>query len=204
LQNPKKYKSYFIEQNMQEALFTVKRAAYINFTDDDLLIGTADHNRPLYITENCGGQKIDRILVDAGSSINIMPLKTLKIITLDVKNLSDEKVIIHDFNQNSQKALGAIILNLQCGSLKAPTKFYVIDAETSYRVLLGRPWLHSNQVIPSILHQCLKYIENGKQRRIDGDVKPFGVHEIKFDDAQYFLPKPAETANKESMLETFQ
>jgi hypothetical protein len=56
--------------------------------------------------------KIDRILVDAGSSINIMPLKTLKTITLDVKNLSDEKVIIHGFNQNSQKALGAITLNL--------------------------------------------------------------------------------------------
>jgi hypothetical protein len=191
LQNLKKYKSYFIEQNMQEALFTAKRAACINFTDEDLLIGTIDHNRPLYITGNCGGQKIGRILVDAGSSINIMPLKTLKTITLDVKNLSDEKLIIHGFNQNSQKALGAITLNLQCGSLKAPTKFYVIDVETSYRALLGRPWLHSNQVIPSTLHQYLKYIENGKQKKIDGDVKPFGVHEIKFNDAQYFLPKSA-------------
>jgi hypothetical protein len=191
LQNPEMYKSYFIEQNMQETLFTSKRAACINFTNDDLLIGTADHNRPLYITGDCGGQKIGRILVDAGSSINIMPLKTLKTITLDVKNLSDERVIIHGFNQNSKKAMGAITLNLQCGSLKAPTKFYVIDAETSYRALLGRPWLHSNQVIPSTLHQCLKYIENGKQKRIDGDVKPFGVHEIKFNDAQYFLPKTA-------------
>jgi hypothetical protein len=168
---------------MQEALFTAKRAACINFTDDDLLIGTSDHKRPLYITKNCGGQKIGCILVDAGSSINIMQLKTLKTITLDVKNLSDEKVIIHGFNQNSQKARG--------GSLKAPTKFYVIDAETSYRALLGCPWLHSNQVIPSTLHQCLKYIENDKQKRIDGDVKPFGVHEIKFNDAQYFLHKSA-------------
>jgi hypothetical protein len=58
LQDPDKYKSYFIEQNMQEALFAAKRAACINFTDDDLMIGTADHNRPLYITENYGGQKI--------------------------------------------------------------------------------------------------------------------------------------------------
>jgi hypothetical protein len=152
LQSPEKYKSYFIEQNMQETLVAAKQAACINFTDDDLLMGTVDHNRPLYITGNCGGQKIGRILVDAGSSINIMPLKTLKTITLDVKNLSDEKVIIHGFNQNSQKALEAISLNLQCESLKAPTKFYVIDVETSYRALLGRPWLHSNQVITSTLH----------------------------------------------------
>jgi hypothetical protein len=195
LQSPEKYKSYFIEQNMQKTLVAAKRTACINFTDDDLLIGTSDHNRPLYITGNYGGQKIGRILVDVGSSINIIPLKTLKTITFDVKNLSDKMVIIHGFNQNSQKALGAITLNLQCGSLKAPTKFYVIDAETSYR-LLGCPWLHSNQVIPSTLHQCLKYIENGKQKRIDGDVKPFGVHEIKFNDVQYFLPKFATTPSR--------
>jgi hypothetical protein len=81
LQDPEKYKSYFVEQNMQETLFTAKRAACINFTDDDLLIGTVDHNRLLYITGNYGRQKIGRILVDARSWINIMPLKTLKTIT---------------------------------------------------------------------------------------------------------------------------
>jgi hypothetical protein len=98
LQDPKEYKSYFIEKNMEEVLYTARREACINFTDDDLLIDTTDHNRPLYITGTCGGQKIIRILVDAGSSINIMPLKMLKTITLDVKNLSDKKMIIHGFN----------------------------------------------------------------------------------------------------------
>jgi hypothetical protein len=68
-----------------------------------------------------------------------MPPKILKTILLDMKNLLDEKMIIHGFNQNSQKALGVITLNLQCGSLKSPTKFYVIDAETSYQAILGRP-----------------------------------------------------------------
>jgi hypothetical protein len=56
LQNSEKYKIYFIEQNMHEALFTAKRAACINFTDNDLLIGTTDHNHPLYITGNYGGK----------------------------------------------------------------------------------------------------------------------------------------------------
>jgi hypothetical protein len=75
-----------------------------------------------------------------------------------------------------------------------PTKFYVIDDETSYRALLGWPWLHNNQVIPSTLHQYLKYIENDKQKKIDGDVKPFGVHEMKFNETQYFLPKSITTS----------
>jgi hypothetical protein len=54
----------------------------------------------------------------------------------------------------------------------------------------------------------LKYVENGKQKRIDSDVNPFGVHEMKFNDAQYFLPKPTTTpdrsielASKRSLIE---
>jgi len=74
-------------------------------------------------------------------------------------------VTIHGFNQNSQKALGAVTLNLQCGGLKSSIKFYVIDAKTSYQTLLGRPWLHNNQMMHSALHQCLKYINNGKQKK---------------------------------------
>jgi hypothetical protein len=82
---------------------------------------------------------------------------------------------------------------MQCGGLKEPTKFYIIDAETSYRALLSRPWLHSNQVVLSILYQCLKYIDNDKQKRIDGDIKPFDVYEIKFNNTKYFLPQYAIT-----------
>jgi len=35
--------------------------------------------------------------------------------------------------------------------------FYVIDVATSYNALIGRPWLHENGVVPSKLHQCIKY-----------------------------------------------
>jgi hypothetical protein len=59
-----------------------------------------------------------------------------------------------------------------------------------------------------MLHQCLKYIENGKKKRIYGNVKSFGVHEVKFNDAQYFMLKPAtepgwstKMASKGSLIE---
>jgi hypothetical protein len=116
LQNPEQYKSYFADKSLQEALYISGRMAGINFTDEDLLIGTADHNRPMFITGECEGQKLNRILIDAGSSINIMPLKTLKTLTLDIKLLSNEKVTIHRFNQNSQRELGAVNLVLNFGA----------------------------------------------------------------------------------------
>jgi hypothetical protein len=52
--------------------------------------------------------------------------------------------------------------------------------------------------VPSTLHQCLKYVDNGKQKRINGDLKPFGVHEIKFNDAQFFLSKEDKKKDKPS------
>ena len=35
---------------------------------------------------------------------------------------------------------------------------YVIDADTSYSLLLGRSRIHANWIAPSILHQCFKYV----------------------------------------------
>ena len=35
---------------------------------------------------------------------------------------------------------------------------YVIDADTSYNLLLGRSWIHANWIVPSILHQCFKNV----------------------------------------------
>jgi len=37
---------------------------------------------------------------------------------------------------------------------------YVIDANTSYNLLLGWPWIHANWIVPSTLHQCFKYVED--------------------------------------------
>lgn len=49
---------------MKEALYA-RYAATITFTDDDLLLGTAEDNRPLYVT---GMIERERILIDPGSS----------------------------------------------------------------------------------------------------------------------------------------
>ena len=51
------------------------------------------------------------------------------------------------------------------GDLKTEVTCYVIDAETSYNLLLGRPWIHRNIIVPSTLHQCMKYVD------IDDEVK---------------------------------
>ncbi|KAL0333046.1 UNVERIFIED_CONTAM: Transposon Tf2-11 polyprotein [Sesamum calycinum] len=53
------------------------------------------------------------------------------------------------------------------------TLFHVIDAKTSYNMLLGRPWLHENVVVPSTWYQCFKYYRDGTARKVLCDRKHF-------------------------------
>ena len=56
----------------------------ITFTYDDLLLGSKPHNRPLFVTGYIREQKVKRILIDGGSSVNIMPKSTMNELGLTV------------------------------------------------------------------------------------------------------------------------
>ena len=80
----------------------------------------------------------------------------------------------------------------------------MIDAATSYNALIGRQWLHENGVVPSTLHQCIKYKDaSGDIVRIFADKKPFTVAESFYADAKlYFEPvDKVSTPKTMSMLE---
>ncbi|KAM2035388.1 hypothetical protein ACFX16_038487 [Malus domestica] len=64
--------------------------------------------------------------------------------------------------------------------------FHVIDARTSYGLLLGRHWIHANGVVSSTLHQCLKFYREGV-KVIYGDTKPFTEVESHFADAKFYM-----------------
>jgi len=60
----------------------------------------------------------------------------------------------------------------------------VIDADTSYNLLLGRPWIYRNSIVPSTLHQVMKYIDgSGKVRTLIAERHPFKGVENYFTDS---------------------
>lgn len=101
---------------MKEVLYVI-HTTNITFIDDDLLLGTTEHNRPLYVTGVRDGSRISRILIDPESSINLISLWTLKSLSLDTHHLSSEKIIIQGFKRHSQKAAGSIVLPVQFDQL---------------------------------------------------------------------------------------
>lgn len=157
-----------------EAPMKKVQSADITFSTEDMLLDRKKHNRPLYLTGYIGETRLPRVQIDPGSAINVMPLRALAYLGIPTSRLSHTKVTILGYNADSQRAFGKIRLKCQTGDLKTEVTCYVIDGDTSYNLLLGRPWIHSNNVVPSALHQCFKYVdEKGQVHRVFADKKPF-------------------------------
>ncbi|KAL0406996.1 UNVERIFIED_CONTAM: hypothetical protein Slati_4013500 [Sesamum latifolium] len=101
--------------------------------------------------------------------------------------------MIQGFNQGGQRDVGIIRLQLTIEDMVSTALFHVIDAKTSYNMLLGRPWLHENAVVPSTWHQCFKYCCNDIVKKVLGGNKSFTEAESHFADAKYYI----EDAKKE-------
>ncbi|KAL0288863.1 UNVERIFIED_CONTAM: hypothetical protein Sangu_2638700 [Sesamum angustifolium] len=85
------------------------------------------------------------------------------------------------------RAIDVIRMELLMDDMMSTTLFHVINAKTSYNMLLGRPWLHENFMVPSTWHQCFKYCHNGTVRKVLGDSKHFTKAESHFADTKYYI-----------------
>ncbi|KAL0455679.1 UNVERIFIED_CONTAM: hypothetical protein Slati_0907100 [Sesamum latifolium] len=101
--------------------------------------------------------------------------------------LLNSRLMIQGFNQGGQRAIGVIRIELLMDDMVSTALFHIIDAKTSHNMLLGRPWLHENFVVPSTWHQCFKYCRNGTVTKVLGDSKPFTEAELHFADAKYYI-----------------
>lgn len=159
--------------------------ASITFTDDDQLLGSKPHNRPLLITGELDDMQMSRIMLDEGSAVNILPLRTLKKIGKTAQDLKPSNTLVQGFNQAGQNSIGTIRLRLKFEDHTSSTILHVIDAWTSYNALLGRPWLHEYKIFTSTLCQCFKYKdESGVQRRV---FAAFTTAEAFYADAKFYL-----------------
>ena len=78
-----------------------------------------------------------------------------------------------------------IQLELTIGDLKASALFRVIDSRTTYKLLLGCPWIHANEVVTSTLHQCFKFYQDGV-KKVKLDFNSFSKAESQYVDAKFY------------------
>ncbi|XP_019195711.1 PREDICTED: uncharacterized protein LOC109189555 [Ipomoea nil] len=107
------------------------------------------------------GVVVRRILVNTGSSVNVLYLETFTKMGLTREQLNPVKTPLAGFRGDSVEAEGSITLPVEIGSYpdvqKLSMKFIVINLVCSHNAILGRPGLEDLGALISIEQFCLKF-----------------------------------------------
>ncbi|XP_020229504.1 uncharacterized protein LOC109810449 [Cajanus cajan] len=99
------------------------------------------------------GQEVNKVLVDGGATVIILPKTMLKRFGKSLAYLKPHNIMISDYAGKSSHPEGMILLDVQIGSVKMTTMFIVTPSKANFNVLLGREWIHGVGVVPSTVHQ---------------------------------------------------
>ncbi|XP_019262295.1 PREDICTED: uncharacterized protein LOC109240125 [Nicotiana attenuata] len=106
------------------------------------------HNDALVTSLNVLDFKTECVLVDPGSSANIIQWRVLKQAKLSESIIPSTKLLT-GFNLESVTTLGDILLPTNAEGIMKTTLFEVVDDDMGYNIILGRLWLHEMKAMPS-------------------------------------------------------
>ncbi|XP_019434188.1 PREDICTED: uncharacterized protein LOC109340879, partial [Lupinus angustifolius] len=142
---------------------------YISFRDEEIPAEGTSHVRPLHISVMCNDCVIGKVLLDNGSSLNVMTKRTFSRLPVDTSYLKASSMIVKGFDGSRREVMGEMDLPIKIGPCTFNILFHVMDINPTYSCLLGRPWIHSSGAIPSTLHQKVKFIVDGRLITVSGE-----------------------------------
>jgi len=136
-------------------------------TDEDFQEIDPDHDDPMVITMEIVEYAVMKTLVDQGSSVDILFWDTFKRLHLREEDRVPFREQIIGFSGERVSTKGYVDLITTCGRgskiKKIKIRYLVVDASTSYNVLLGRSSLNKLGAIVSTPHLAMKFlIEKGE------------------------------------------
>jgi predicted aspartyl protease len=100
--------------------------------------------KALYLKGYINGHPVNKMLVDTGAAVNIMPYSVLRRLEHSVEDLIKTNVTLSNFNGQASEAHGVLNMDLTVGSKTILTSFFIVSSKSMYTVLLGRDWIHAN------------------------------------------------------------
>ncbi|XP_026412169.1 uncharacterized protein LOC113307917 [Papaver somniferum] len=143
----------------------------ISFSADEVPEGKASHECPSVVRLGINPKPleedeeenekntwaINRILIYTGISVDILFYHTYKIMGGRDDELIPSTYKIYGFNESANKPKGEVTMRILLQSLPTDITFCVVDVESPYNALIGRPWLHGILAVASTFHQCFKF-----------------------------------------------
>ena len=109
------------------------------------------------------------MLIDSGSSLNVIPKTTLDKLPFNASHMRPSSKVVRAFDGSHRDIRGDINLPIKIRPHVYQITFQIMDICPAYSCLLGRPWIHSTGVVLSMLHQKLKFVVKGQLVIVSGE-----------------------------------
>jgi len=132
----------------------------ITFTKEDLRDVVPHNNDPIVISLVTAGRTVCQVLVDQGSSADVMFLPTFEKLQLSPDQLRPYGSCLYGFAGDQVEVRGYIELRKTftdgLASRTEKIKYLVVNAPSAYNILLGRPTLNKAGAVPLTRHMKVK------------------------------------------------
>jgi hypothetical protein len=133
---------------------------------------------PLVLKPVVAGSKLNKVLIDGGSGLNVLFAKTLKKMKLDITHMltKNTSLFYGIVLGNAAIPLGSVVLPVTFGEPRDNyrteyIKFEVAGFETSYHAILGRPAIAKFMAVPHYTYLVLKMPSPAGVLSLQGDLK---------------------------------
>ena len=109
----------------------------LGFSDANLTPRGRKHYEALHVSVECRGTTLAHVLVDIGSSLNVLPKKALDRLDCEGMTLKPNNIVARSFGSSKRMVHGEAEIPIKVGTQTFDSTFYVMDILPSYSCLLG-------------------------------------------------------------------
>ena len=73
---------------------------YLTFAEEEIPAEGRGHNKALHMSVKCMEHIMDKVLIDNGSSLNVMPKSMLEKLSFNASNLMPSSMVVRAFNDS--------------------------------------------------------------------------------------------------------
>lgn len=150
-----------------------RESPIIGFSGEDVRRLHHPHDDALVVSIRVGDYNVHRMLVDNGSSADILYYLAFQQMGIDRTRLIPTNAPLVGFEGTRVLPLGAITLSMTVGDypqqITKDVTFLVVDCLSAYNGILGRPTLNSWKAATSTYHMMIKFLTEYGIGELQGD-----------------------------------
>ena len=110
--------------------------SYLTFANKEIPVESRGHNKALHVSAKCLDHIVMKVLIDNGSSLNIMPKTTLDKLPFNASHMRPSSMVVRAFDGSCRDVREETDLPIQIGHHVCQITFQIMDISPAYSCLL--------------------------------------------------------------------